>query len=81
MNVKFYLSVSLGYTAYNVCFFFFFFLRGAVYCRAEGIISRHTTRCRPLYGARSGVNAGLGGLSGHASQADGVIGRYAAVHL
>jgi len=62
-------------------FFFFFFLRGAVYCRAEGIISRHTTRCRPLYGARSGVNAGLGGLSGHASQADGVIGRYAAVHL
>jgi hypothetical protein len=40
LNVKFCLSVSLGYTAYNVCSFF---LREAVYCRAEGIISRHTT--------------------------------------
>ena len=29
----------MGYTAYNVCSFF---LRGAVYCIEEGIISRHT---------------------------------------
>ena len=41
LNVIFCLSVSLGYTAYNVCSFFFF-LHEAVYCRAEGIISRHT---------------------------------------